>query len=85
MVVVRGYLSADVPTENPRCLTDFFPESRPPSDPKPQTRCLETRFVGAEFSIAPFVWVRPNHDGLESAKPDLQSVFKKPGGDTAEP
>ena len=21
----------------------------------------------------------PNHDGLESAKPDLQSVFKKPG------
>jgi hypothetical protein len=23
--------------------------------------------------------------GLESAKPDLQSVFKKPGGDTAEP
>ena len=27
----------------------------------------------------------PNHDGLESAKPDLQSLFKKPGGDTAEP
>jgi len=22
-------------------------------------------------------------EGLESAKPDLQSVFKKPGGDTA--
>jgi IS30 family transposase len=22
---------------------------------------------------------QPNHDGLESAKPDLQSVFKKPG------
>ena len=26
----------------------------------------------------------PNHYGLESAKPDLQSVFKKPGGGTAE-
>jgi hypothetical protein len=26
-----------------------------------------------------------NHDGLESAKRDLQSVFKKPGGDIAEP
>jgi hypothetical protein len=25
-----------------------------------------------------------NHDGLESAKRDLQSVFKKPGGGTAE-
>jgi hypothetical protein len=24
-------------------------------------------------------WPRPNHKGLESAKPDLQSVFKKPG------
>jgi hypothetical protein len=28
---------------------------------------------------------RPNHDGLQSAKPNLQSVFKNPGGDTAEP
>jgi hypothetical protein len=26
----------------------------------------------------------PNHDGLESAKPDLQSVFKKAGGATTE-
>ena len=26
----------------------------------------------------------PNHDGLESAKPDLQSLFKKPGGAIAE-
>ena len=26
-----------------------------------------------------------NEDGLESAKPDLQSTFKKPDGDTAEP
>src|SRR6266404_4000576 len=26
-----------------------------------------------------------NHDGLQFAKPNLQSVFKKPGGDTAEP
>ena len=26
----------------------------------------------------------PNHYGLESAKPDLQSVFKKPGGGSAE-
>ena len=25
-----------------------------------------------------------NGYGLESAKPDLQSLFKKPGGDTAE-
>jgi hypothetical protein len=24
-----------------------------------------------------------NHKGLESAKPDLQSVFKKPGGAAA--
>jgi hypothetical protein len=29
--------------------------------------------------------VEPNHHGLESAKPDLQSVFKKPGGGSAEP
>ena len=28
---------------------------------------------------------QPNHDGLQFAKPNLQSVFKKPGGDTAEP
>jgi hypothetical protein len=28
---------------------------------------------------------KPNHDGLQFAKPNLQSVFKKPGGDTAEP
>jgi hypothetical protein len=27
----------------------------------------------------------PNHHGLESAKPDLQVAFKKPGGSTAEP
>ena len=27
----------------------------------------------------------PNHDGLQFAKPNLQSVFKKPGGATAEP
>ena len=27
----------------------------------------------------------PNQDGLESAKPDLQPVFKKPGRDTSEP
>jgi hypothetical protein len=27
----------------------------------------------------------PNHDGLESAKPDLQSRFKTPGRDAAEP
>ena len=26
---------------------------------------------------------RSIEDGLESAKPDLQSTFKKPGGDTA--
>ena len=26
----------------------------------------------------------PNQDGLESAKPDLQSVFKKPGRSLAE-
>ena len=26
----------------------------------------------------------PNHKGLESAKPDLQSLFKKPGGATAQ-
>ena len=26
-----------------------------------------------------------NHCGLESEKPDLQSMFKKPGGDTTEP
>jgi hypothetical protein len=26
-----------------------------------------------------------NHDGLESAKPDLQSMLKKPGGATVEP
>ena len=25
----------------------------------------------------------PNYYGLESAKPDLQSLFKKPGGATA--
>jgi hypothetical protein len=25
----------------------------------------------------------PNHKGLESAKPDLQSLFKKPGRATA--
>ena len=25
----------------------------------------------------------PNHKGLESAKPDLQSLFKKPGRSTA--
>jgi hypothetical protein len=24
----------------------------------------------------------PNHDGLQFAKPNLQSVFKKPAGDT---
>jgi hypothetical protein len=27
----------------------------------------------------------PNHDGLQFAKPNLQSVFKKPGRATAEP
>jgi hypothetical protein len=27
----------------------------------------------------------PNHYGLESAKPDLQAMFKKPGRDTSEP
>ena len=26
----------------------------------------------------------PNHKGLESAKPDLQSLFKKPGRATVE-
>jgi hypothetical protein len=25
----------------------------------------------------------PNHKGMESAKPDLQFLFKKPGGATA--
>ena len=28
---------------------------------------------------------RRNEDGLESAKPDLQSSFKKPGGEPASP
>ena len=32
---------------------------------------------------APFL-PPPNHHGLESAKLDLLSVFKKPGGGTAE-
>jgi len=28
--------------------------------------------------------MRPNQDGFESAKPDLQSMFKKPGDDLAD-
>jgi hypothetical protein len=38
------------------------------------------------FSCSPwarttkFIEPAPNHKGLESAKPDLQSAFKKPGG-----
>jgi transposase len=31
------------------------------------------------------IHLNPIHDGLESAKPDLQSVFKKPGGATGGP
>ena len=42
--------------------------------------------IFAEFAEMPSGrFFANNEDGLESAKPDLQSAFKKPGGATAEP
>src|SRR3954454_19064225 len=46
-------------------------------------------FSGGSVGVKPRSLPRPvrghNEDGLESAKPDLQSTFKKPGGDPASP
>jgi hypothetical protein len=45
--------------------------------------CGESRTSGLEWGKDREVL--PIHDGLQFAKPNLQSVFKKPGDDTAEP
>src|SRR5437763_66683 len=42
-------------------------------------------FAAYELRVGDFRVLYNDEDGLESAKPDLQSPFKKPGGGTAEP
>ena len=44
--------------------------------------------IARQYTEQVFMWekkVKHNDYGLESAKPDLQSTLKKPGGDTAAP